>query len=99
MSESRMLNTHHDSSHSRSREDRVRGSSGSGGNHEARSRRVETLEGLSGPRMRGVRNTPAPSEYGPARGRNPTERSPQGDETRPAFFPFGQQNVPFTGHR
>ena len=88
-----MLNTHHDSSHSRSREDRVRGSSVPVGTTEARSRRVETLEGLSGPRMRGGRNTPAPSVYGPARGRNPTERSPQGDETRPAFFPFGQQNV------
>ena len=86
-----MLNTHHESSHSRSREDRVRAVPV--GTTEARSRRVETLGGLSGPRMRGGRNTPAPSEYGPARGRNPTERSPQGDETRPAFFPFGQQNV------
>ena len=93
VSGSRMLNTHHESSHSRSREDRVRGSSVPVETTEARSRRVETLEGLCGPRMRGGRNTLAPSEYGPARGRNPTERSPQGDETRPAFFLFGQQNV------
>ena len=48
-----MLNTPHDSSHSRSREDRVRGSSVPVGTTEARSRRVETLESLSGPRMRG----------------------------------------------
>ena len=68
------------------------------GTTEARSRRVETLEGLSGPRIRGGGNTPAPSEYGPACGRNPTERSPQGDETRPASFPLGSR-MSFTGHR
>ena len=93
-----MLNTPHDSSHSRSREDRVRGSSVPVGTTEARSRRVEALEGLSGPRMRGGRNTPAPLEYGPARGRNPTERSPQAMRHDLRSFPLGSR-MSFTGHR
>ena len=85
-----MLNTPNTSSNSRSREDRTRGSSVPAAG-VSRSGRVEPL-----PRET-ERDVPMPFEYGPVpRGRNPAARSPQGDQTRPAFVPFEQARVPLS---